>query len=82
MAKRCVDWTLAERREFLGLKQDAIASAAGRSRPYISRIECGHFDPPGYQHASLAKAYQCSVPELRDALLNTYDAALVERASA
>jgi transcriptional regulator with XRE-family HTH domain len=82
MQKRLVSWTLADRREFLGLKQNAIAAAAGLSRPYISRIESGKVIPPGYQHARLAQAYQCSLAEFRDALANTHDTALFVRVSA
>lgn len=56
---------LRERRQRVGLTQEQAASALGISKQYLSNLEIGRNDPPGWPLiARLAAFYQCSADYL------------------
>lgn len=62
---RTVGRRVAERRDELGLDQEALADKAGLSRPYISRLERGLVPSPKLLDlAAVAKALDYSLDQL------------------
>ena len=55
---------LREIRRHRGMTQEALATGAGVSRAYLSRLEMGRHDPPLSRLRKLAKVLKVPVAEL------------------
>jgi transcriptional regulator with XRE-family HTH domain len=55
---------LREIRRHRGMTQEALATRAGVSRAYLSRLEMGRHDPPLSRLRKLAKVLKVPVAEL------------------
>jgi transcriptional regulator with XRE-family HTH domain len=69
--RREIGLRVRQRRQELGLNQDALASATGLSKSFLSDLENGHTDASGLNHLRIARALKVTVQWLLDGQLGS-----------